>query len=417
MRIAYFGPAPLATASGSVYIAYVLVRELVNQGHEDDVYTELDGRDSHPELLATPGVHWNGIATVWEWDRWYSRNRLTAMVTGQLALAHVQRDLVKRLVTEHRRNPYDVVYRCSQIELFSMRRWIKCLPPIVVHPGTCAAGEQYHHWLERKTAIRAEGGIAFGAAEVVLRAGRELQKRDIHYATRVVAGSQVFAECLVRDYGYEAARIRVVPNSIDLDRYPVISHAHSVNVRAHKRRLLYVGRIATRKGIEDLVTLSHRLRDLSERVELRIVGSHTLWSDYRWLLSNLNTHIAHYVGPKADRDLMNEYHSADWLVIPSHFEPFGLVGGEALACGLPVIASDAVGMAQYISSPYVRAYPDGNVDALEQVVREVVTTAPPNSTILRNGVSQVFGPSNVARLLARELDEGCRSAGARAPAM
>jgi glycogen(starch) synthase len=60
------------------------------------------------------------------------------------------------------------------------------------------------------------------------------------------------------------------------------------------------------------------------------------------------------------------------VVCPSHFEPFSLVAAEALAAGIPVVASDQIGAAEGIDRRVCRVFAAGDLDALEAEVRRLL---------------------------------------------
>jgi glycosyltransferase involved in cell wall biosynthesis len=68
------------------------------------------------------------------------------------------------------------------------------------------------------------------------------------------------------------------------------------------------------------------------------------------------------------------YKAADLMVIPSRYEPFGLVVNEAMLCGCPVIASDRVGAVRDLithgETGYV--YPQGDVEALAKTIQQAL---------------------------------------------
>ena len=69
------------------------------------------------------------------------------------------------------------------------------------------------------------------------------------------------------------------------------------------------------------------------------------------------------------------YAAADVLVLPSDArETWGLVANEALACGRPVVVSDAVGAAPDLAMgfPVCRVYPEGNIRVLAETLRDVL---------------------------------------------
>jgi glycosyltransferase involved in cell wall biosynthesis len=138
-------------------------------------------------------------------------------------------------------------------------------------------------------------------------------------------------------------------------------------------RIAFVGRISVRKGVELVVALSHRLADLAGEVVLDVVGDHTLWSDYRPLLVDLNPAIARYLGPMNRAQVIALLSGSDLMVQPARYEPFGLTVSEALALGTPVVASDEVGAAEDVSRECCPVVPSGDIDALEAAVRTMIT--------------------------------------------
>ena len=150
-------------------------------------------------------------------------------------------------------------------------------------------------------------------------------------------------------YGVDPARVRVVYNGVDLDRFhPDRAGAHREAARAEAglhgddHALLFAGSGWERKGlataIEALPRLAgvrllvvgrgdeRRYRRLADRLE---VGSRVAWLGLR-------------------PDLERWYGAADVLVLPTRYEPFGNVHLEALASGLPVVTTTAAGGAEVV---------------------------------------------------------------------
>jgi glycosyltransferase involved in cell wall biosynthesis len=133
-----------------------------------------------------------------------------------------------------------------------------------------------------------------------------------------------------------------------------------------------LGRITVRKGLEDLVAATHQLRDLEGRLVIEVIGDHSLWSDYRPILSELAPEVATYVGHRKRELVQETLGSADVLVQASHYEPFGLTVAEALAEGVLVLATSAVGAAERLD-PFVATIIDsGSPMALAQALRDLV---------------------------------------------
>lgn len=221
---------------------------------------------------------------------------------------------------------------------------------------------------------------------------------------------------LIRDYKVPPEKVNIVPNPIDLDHFvPDISKKHGQD----KFLILFVSRIAVRKGVEMVVELSHRLTDLADTVEIRVVGDKSLWSDYTELLRSLNPKIANYAGSVSGSgmDMVHLYQSADILVQPSRYEPFGLTVGEALACGTPVVASDKIGSAEHVDNRVCRIFEDGNMDAFEYQVRQLIAGLSDEYTTAdicsrsRFECERLYAGDTVAERLLSELQRGSRKDG------
>lgn len=99
-------------------------------------------------------------------------------------------------------------------------------------------------------------------------------------------------------------------------------------------RVLFLGQVIVRKGIQDLVAAAKILLDAPVLIE--IVGSY--YSLPEGLASNLRFH-----GPVARSEVPSYFASADVFVLPTHSDGFALTQLEAMAHGLPVIATHSCG--------------------------------------------------------------------------
>jgi glycosyltransferase involved in cell wall biosynthesis len=218
----------------------------------------------------------------------------------------------------------------------------------------------------------------------------------------------VFASHLAEDYGLPLDRISVVPNPIDLTMFrPRATTSRNGSGRA--LTLLFVSRLAVRKGLDLVVGLSHRLDDLAGRVRIGVVGDKSLWSDYRALLHDLNPAIGHYWGQLDDTSLARAYANADALIQPSKYEPFALTVGEALASGIPVVASDEVGATEGVDRGCCSVFRSGDLDAFERAVREMIVriesgAQPAIARLARSEVERLFSVERVVDGVAESLE-------------
>jgi D-inositol-3-phosphate glycosyltransferase len=155
-------------------------------------------------------------------------------------------------------------------------------------------------------------------------------------------------------------QIEIIPCGTDVQNFRQISKLDArqqLGIDPTDRVVLYVGRFDTRKGIETLVRACAELRtqltaEPERQLRLLIVGgSDPNEADgaerlrIEELVEQLGlADITQFVGMVGHDRLPSYYTAADVCVIPSHYEPFGLVAIEAMACGTPVVASAVGGL-------------------------------------------------------------------------
>lgn len=128
-------------------------------------------------------------------------------------------------------------------------------------------------------------------------------------------------------------------------------------------RFIYAGQSSLRKGIPMLLAAweAAAMRD----AELELVGAWHLAEGKRLALPN----GVRWTPPCSRDVLRTRYQAADVFVFPSFFEGFGLVLLEAMACGLPVIASEATAGPDVVTETCGRVVPTGNMEALVEALR------------------------------------------------
>jgi hypothetical protein len=217
-RIAWVGPTP-TVHGGAPFVGTQLLLGLADAGTAIDCYINAPEDHVADAVRAHEQIRIFSAASSWEWGRWYSRTPMGAFFSGHAARLKGQAHNVDRIVDEHRRLPYDVLYQFSQSEFTPLRRRRPQLPPIVVHPSTHAAGELRWHRAEADLSRRAETRQKRAVARATLTARAALQRRELPTADRVLGVSRRFTEHLARDYGIPADRLGVVINPIDLARF------------------------------------------------------------------------------------------------------------------------------------------------------------------------------------------------------
>jgi starch synthase len=156
---------------------------------------------------------------------------------------------------------------------------------------------------------------------------RERLEQEPHEADLCIAASQFTIESL-EQAGIELRRIILLPLGADLTQFRFAPRSPSGPFR-----ILFAGGVGQRKGVKYLLQAFDQIR--GNGVELTLAGP--LPADMRPLAPYQNR--VRFTGRLDQADIVREMHRAHVLVLPSVFEGFGLVIVEAMATGMPVIAS------------------------------------------------------------------------------
>ncbi len=179
-----------------------------------------------------------------------------------------------------------------------------------------------------------------------------LERRIFTRTPRIVAIARAGKREIETLYGVAPARVTVVYNGVDLARFtPGLretlrgSARAEVGLPAGAFAALFVGSGFERKGLATALEAVAALDDHQAR--LLVVGKgHE--APYRALAARLGiADRVRWLGPRPDVERW--YASADACILPSRYEPFGNVHLEALACGLPVVASTAAGGSEVVA--------------------------------------------------------------------
>lgn len=162
---------------------------------------------------------------------------------------------------------------------------------------------------------------------------------------RVIATTEVEGRELAELYDAPSRKIRVIPCGVDLMRFKPQDKQKargSLGLTRDEAIVLYVGRFDPIKGISELLG-AMAMMQTDRPVKLILVGgdgdSAAEARAVRALTDRLDLgDRAVFVGRVAHKHLPAYYGAADVLAVPSHYESFGLVALEALACGTPVVA-------------------------------------------------------------------------------
>lgn len=178
------------------------------------------------------------------------------------------------------------------------------------------------------------------------------------------------------------ADAEVVHFGIDLQSFPVTDYQD----RGWNWRILYVGRLDVAKGLR---TLAMATRQFPLDTSLEIIGPGD--PDMRAMVKDVigepraSEHVR--FSTCARSELASRYRAADVLVFPSEWdEPFGLVPLEAMACGVPVVATGTGGSGEFLrDGDNCVLFPPGDADGLAAAVRRLAGDPALRERIVQEG--------------------------------
>lgn len=165
-------------------------------------------------------------------------------------------------------------------------------------------------------------------------------------ATKLVTCPSLYVAKFLKDeYGQSGSKIRVIPHGVNCNRFtPFDDHRN-----ADQANVLAVGRLAPQKAFDLLIRSWPAVRERYPTSRLTILGDGGCRTYLLGLIARLHLEdTIRLVGEKSGSELTDYYRRADLLIISSHFEPFGLVGLEAMACDCPVLSIGPSGASEYL---------------------------------------------------------------------
>jgi glycogen(starch) synthase len=190
-------------------------------------------------------------------------------------------------------------------------------------------------------------------------------------ADRLIASTRLMVEQLVTHFELDGGRVLHIPNGIDPDEWRRAESAISTDARAH---IVAWGNVQYEKGFQVLARAVNIVRTTHPEIRCTIAGRGRYLAELQTQLdvegvSDL-VELPGYVPFDA---LRRTVHGAACVVVPSLFEPFGIVALEALAAGAPLIVADTGGLAELIDGTGAGlTFEPGSPDALAATIVKVL---------------------------------------------
>jgi glycogen synthase len=179
-----------------------------------------------------------------------------------------------------------------------------------------------------------------------------VERRMVRNADRVITCSAYMREHVADAFGIAPGGVTVIPNGIDpTDLQPVsdLPRLRAQFAAPDEKLVLLVGRLVYEKGFHLALEAMPRLIERLGGVRFLVAGTGTAEAELKAQARKLGLmeHGA-FVGWTGDDVLHSLYRIADLCLVPSIYEPFGLVALEAMASGCPTIVADTGGLREVV---------------------------------------------------------------------
>lgn len=206
---------------------------------------------------------------------------------------------------------------------------------------------------------------------------REYAMRAAQNAHAIIGISHQVQSDAMRTYQLPADKIPLIGNGFGTNHFKLLPHVSKEGVLGEfgltggdKPLVTFVGKFTEFKGIDVLLKAAAIYEEQLPGVQTVLVGHGGLWDDMHALKEQLDLKGVHFLGHQPQDILARIYNVADVSVVPSRVEPFGLVAVEALACGTPVVATNAGGLPDFINEEVGALVP---VDDPERLAEEIIS--------------------------------------------
>lgn len=229
-------------------------------------------------------------------------------------------------------------------------------------------------------------------------------------ADELITCSRAMREEVANLFDLERSRVAVLHNGIEPRGWTVPEAA----VAAARARyapdgaplLLYFGRLEWEKGVQDLIAGLRAIRSTHPGTRVVVAGVGRMADPLLDQARHLRVRRAvHFEGLLPDAELAALVAAADAVVLPSRYEPFGIVALEAAAAGAPLVVSRAGGLAEVVVDGETGlAFEPGDVDGLVHAVRSVLsdpTAARTRARAARARLATAFDWDDIAAATAQ----------------
>ncbi len=305
----------------------------------------------------------------WQWNRWYSRGKVASFASGMLARSIASLRLRREIARRHRQRPYDLVYQFSSIETPAVPAAVRARRAAGHSPRDAHRGraEMADRRATTRSALPARLRPRDRGDDDVLRT--LVQRRTIGARACWCASAASFAITWCATTDFPARRRRSCPNPVRAERF---STRRTGRRRARRTCSCWAASRAQGHrgcvGVAQAAARARRRRAACASSADRACGRTT-----RSCSTISRPRTSEYAGLGIrQRDREPTCSKERRALQASKYEPFGLTVAEALAAGVPVVATSEVGAIEGVDRSVVREVAPGDVAGMASAIAELL---------------------------------------------
>ena len=224
---------------------------------------------------------------------------------------------------------------------------------------------------------------------------KKLTKVVIKNAKCITTVSEVLARAM-QSHGLKHPNYQILPNVIDTDLFKPLPHHNEVP------KIVHVSCFEDKsKNISGLLEALKLMQDKGVAYEAVLIGEGMDLEAMKRKAVDLGlTDCVRFTGLLQGQALVDEWATGDFFVLPSHYETGGIVLLEAMACGLPVVATNVGALPEIVDESNGLLVPDCDIEALAEAMERLCDTYNKYDTeVLRNQVVKRYSKEIVGQLI------------------
>ena len=240
---------------------------------------------------------------------------------------------------------------------------------------------------------------------------RLFEESNFHHAAAVQYSSEM-EEAMTGRFVRSQSHGLVISEGVDLKDFATLPSRGTFRAKypetKGKRIVLFLGRFHQKKGLELLVGAFARVVSQCPEAHLVLAGSgeRSYVEEITKMVDDCGlVHRSTVTGRLEDRDKLAALADADIFALPSLGENFGIAVVEAMACGLPVLISDKVGIWQDVAGSEAGIVTQCDSNAIADAIQNLVDDPGLRTKLGRNGKELVQAQFNMDRVAERMESE------------